>query len=143
MITPTLIGPLAGMKILDLTRVLAGPFATMLPGDPLYRTRLVALVLKGAALPPPAAFVAALRRGFPLAQRHWDETLPPAWNAFLRGVVERFVVTGRELLAVPNAGLATRLAAHARGQISATQDAGVVGYGPSAGLKFIHRVPWS
>lgn len=33
MTTPTPPGPLDGLKILDLTRVLAGPFATMLLGD--------------------------------------------------------------------------------------------------------------
>lgn len=31
--TPLPGGPLAGVKVIDLTRILAGPFATMLLGD--------------------------------------------------------------------------------------------------------------
>ena len=31
--TPNLAGPLAGLRVLDLTRALSGPFATMILGD--------------------------------------------------------------------------------------------------------------
>lgn len=78
-----------------------------------YRQRMDALAAEERALPPPALGAATIGEAIALAQRHWAATLPVARNLFYRQNVEEFVVTGKELRAVPKPGLAALLARHA------------------------------
>lgn len=85
----------------------------------LYRQRLAALAEEESRLPPPSAQAAAMGGAILLAQRHWHELLPPAQNLFWRSHVDHFVVTGKEMVAVPNATLGAMLEAHRRAEFSA------------------------
>lgn len=87
--------------------------------EPAYRTRLAALAIEEARLPPPAAQTVALAQAIARAQRDWHRLLPPARNAFLRGTVAHFLVQGRALQAVPHAALTALLGAYARQQAQA------------------------